>query len=125
MTIEVAFNEQEQIIEVMVEESFNWSVVERVAPQVSRLALEKHTFHVLLDFRRSGITLSTVQIYMTPEKAAEEFKKYGVDILQLRRAVLIQHNDRDFHFLETVTINKLQPFRVFFDEAAARAWLKE
>jgi hypothetical protein len=126
MTINVAFNEQEQIIEVKVDESFNWAVIEKLAPQIAKFYVEKGCHSVLMDLRAAaGITLSTVQIYMTPEKMASEFSKHGGDILKLRRALLLQKNDQNFHFLETVIINKFQTFRIFFDEAEARAWLKE
>jgi len=124
MTIQITFNEQDQIIEVKVRELFDWSVIETVVPQVSVFVNEKNCHRILLDFRSAHISLSTIQIYMTPEKLSDEFKKFGVEILLLRRALLLKQNDSDYQFLETVVLNKSQILRIFFDETAAREWLK-
>jgi hypothetical protein len=125
MTVAVSFNETDRIIEVKIDESFSWQVIEKAVPQIANFVIEKNNQRVLLDFRSAAITLSTVQIYMTPDKLAEEFSKFGVDIRSLRRALLLFKEDRDYHFLETAIINKFQTFRTFFDEDEARTWLKE
>ncbi len=125
MTIKVEYNKNNGIIEILLKEDFNWSVIEKIAPQVSKIFLETGCNRILLDFRKASITLSTVKIYMTPDKLNDEFQKYGVNVLNLRRALLLKKTDPDYHFLETVVINKFHTFRTFYNEAEARAWLKE
>jgi hypothetical protein len=123
MSIQVFFNEEDQIIESHLDEPFDWSIIERMVPQLSRQILERQCLRILLDFRGANLHLSTFNVYATPQKLAEEFKKRGVDIRSLKRALIFMPDDGDYRFLETVSINQAQTLRIFFDEEMAKAWL--
>lgn len=125
MQFEVSYLEEEKIIVSRLSEYFDWSVAEKMVPALSVLIKEKNCKHILLDFATANMKLSTVSIYMTPEKLAAEFMKYGVDIRPLRRAMVVARDENDYQFLSNVTVNKSQLLRIFHDEASAIAWLRE
>ena len=125
MEFEVTYLEQEEIIVSRLTEYFDWSVAEKMVPALSVLIKDKDCRHILLDFASANMKLSTVNIYMTPEKLASEFLKYGVDIHSLRRAMVVAKDEEDYRFLANVTVNKSQLLRIFHDEASAIAWLRE
>lgn len=125
MEIQVTYLENEKIIVSRLTEYFNWSVVEQMVPMLSKLIKEKECQHILLDFATANMKLSTVNIYMTPDKLANEFLKYDVDIRSLRRAMVVAKDEDDYRFLSNVTVNKSQLLRIFHDEESAIAWLQE
>jgi hypothetical protein len=125
MKFQVSYLEKEQIIVSRLSEFFDWSVAEKMVPELSTLIKEKNCRHILLDFATANMKLSTVNIYMTPEKLANEFLKYGVDIRSLRRAMVVAKDEDDYRFLSNVTVNKSQLLRIFHDEESAIAWLQE
>ena len=94
-----------------------------MVPQLSRQILERQCRRILLDFRGANLHLSTFNVYATPQKLAEEFKKRGIDIRSLKRALIFMPDDGDYRFLETVSINQAQTLRVFYDEEPAKIWL--
>jgi len=124
MKFQVSYLEKEQIIVSRLSEFFDWSVAEKMVPELSTLIKEKNCRHILLDFATANMKLSTVNIYMTPEKLANEFLKYGVDIRSLRRAMVVAKDEDDYRFLSNVTVNKSQLLRIFHDEESAIAWLR-
>jgi hypothetical protein len=124
MKFKVSYLEKEQIIVSRLSEFFDWSVAEKMVPELSTLIKEKNCRHILLDFATANMKLSTVNIYMTPEKLANEFLKYGVDIRSLRRAMVVAKDEDDYRFLSNVTVNKSQLLRIFHDEESAIAWLR-
>ena len=125
MQFEVSYLEEEKIIVSRLSEYFDWSVAEKMVPALSVLIKDKNCKHILLNSATANMKLSTVSIYMTPEKLASEFMKYGVDIRLLRRAMVVARDEDDFQFLANVTINKSQLLRIFHDEESAIAWLME
>ncbi len=125
MQFEVSYLEEEKIIVSRLSEYFDWSVAEKMVPALSVLIKDKNCKHILLNFATANMKLSTVSIYMTPEKLASEFMKYGVDIRLLRRAMVVARDEDDFQFLANVTINKSQLLRIFHDEESAITWLME
>jgi hypothetical protein len=124
MTNKVTFNEETKIIEFRVDDNFDWDLIEKMVPELGRFIKSKGSTLILLDFRNSKINMSTVTIYETPEKIVSEYKKAGVDARIVRRAVLINPGQTDFNFLEDVSENNGQSYKLFTDEKLAIDWLK-
>lgn len=124
MKFKVSLNESTQIIEARVQSNFDWLLIEQMAPKICKLIKETNTDLLFLDFRKSKVVMSTIKIYETPKKIGEEFAKAGVDIQKMKRAILIKPGQKDFDFLESVTINNAQIFSLFYDEETAMKWLK-
>ncbi|MEA5079896.1 MAG: hypothetical protein VB013_15125, partial [Anaerolineaceae bacterium] len=119
MEFQITFLENEKIIEVRLTDYLDWAVIEQIVPQVSKLALERNCRSILLNFATANLKLSTVNIYMTPDKLAKEFKKYQIDIHSLRRALIVAADEADYKFLSNVTVNQFQRLQIFHDEASA------
>jgi len=120
----IHYNEKEGIIEARVFSLFDWNLIEEMVPKLGKMVLEKNCDLLFLDFTHSEIIMPTLRIYKTPEKLGLEFSKAGVNAWSLRRAMLIKTGQKDFDFLEDVTINSAQTLRIFTDEGDAKAWLK-
>ena len=124
MSIEVAFNEQEQIIEARVIGDFDYDTIRELVPQIAKLVKENDCKKIFLDARQMNISLSTAMIYMAPAKMAKEFEKFDLAIHHLRRALLIRGFEKNMRFLETVSLNQAQSMRLFENEEEAKTWLK-
>lgn len=120
----IHYNEEEGIIEARVYRLFDWNLIEEMAPKLGKMVLEKNCDLIFLDFTNSEINMPTLRIYKTPEKLGLEFGKAGVNAWRLRRALLIKPGQKDFNFLEDVSINSAQTVRLFTDEGEAKSWLK-
>ncbi|MPN13468.1 hypothetical protein SDC9_160789 [bioreactor metagenome] len=125
MEFQVTYLEKEKIIVSRLSEYYDWTVAEKMVPALSVLIKEKSCKHILLNFATANMKLSTINIYMTPDKLATEFLKYGVDIRQLRRAMVVAKDENDYRFLANVTVNQSQLLRIFHDEDSAINWLME
>ncbi|HCS40954.1 MAG TPA: hypothetical protein DIW44_15405 [Anaerolineaceae bacterium] len=123
MKFKVTYNETTQIIEARIQCDFDWNLVEHLAPEICKFVNQTNSDLIFLDFRKSKVEMSTIKIYETPRKIAEEFAKTGVDIRELKRAILIKPGQKDFDFLESVTVNNAQIFSLFYDEESAIKWL--
>lgn len=123
MSIQVTFDEKDNLIVCKMDELLDWQVMERLAVEISRSVIETKCRKILVDLRQGSIHLSTAKIVMTPKKLAGEFQKHGVAVESLSRAVLIGSGAVDFHFLENVSLNQNQRMRIFTDESLARQWL--
>jgi hypothetical protein len=123
MSFVITYHEDENFIESILLGDFDWQVMEKMVPAISKEVNEKKCFHVLLDWRQGKIKLTTVQIYDTPVKLKEEFAKYGVNVFQLKRAYLINQVDSDSYFFETMMKNNSQTFTIFLDRDEAIKWL--
>ncbi len=120
----IRYNEEEGIIEARVYCQFDWNLIEELAPKLGEMVLEKDCDLIFLDFTNSEIIMPTLRIYKTPEKLGLEFSKAGVNAWSLRRALLIKPGQKDFNFLEDVSVNSAQTVRLFTDEGDAKSWLK-
>lgn len=123
MSLDIAFDESDQIIVFKLPESFTWQVLEEGVPLIANLHLEHTCSRILLDFRQTKMELSTLKIYQTPQKLAQELAKFNIDIRELKRAFLMREGDEDMHFFETGSLNNLQNFKAFTNLEEAREWL--
>ncbi|PKN98723.1 MAG: hypothetical protein CVU42_10935 [Chloroflexi bacterium HGW-Chloroflexi-4] len=123
MNFKVTFNESTQIVESRVHCDFDWTLVETMIPEIGKHIIENGSNLIFIDFRRSKVMMSTIKIYETPRKIAEEFGKMGINAQKLRRAILIKPGQKDFDFLESVTSNNAQILKLFYEEELAMQWL--
>jgi hypothetical protein len=123
MCFDIIYHEKEMYIESTIFEDFNFQVMDEMVPAIAKVVLEKNCYHVLLDWRKGKINLTTLQIYDTPARLKAEFEKYGVNILKMKRAYLINKIDSDSYFFETMMKNNNQTFTLFLDREEAVRWL--
>jgi hypothetical protein len=125
MGFQLSYDEDHKIVISRVTEVFDWSVIEKMVPEMTKIIKEHECRHVIMDFRQAEFPITVSKIYMTPEKLFTEFMKYGIDIRRLHRAFLLKKHDESFHFFETVSINQSQTVRIFYDEKEAVLWLRD
>lgn len=123
MTYKVTFNKTTKIIESRINQDFDWNLVEHIAPEICKHVINQNSELLFFDLRKSKISMSTIKIYETPRKIGEEFAKSGVNIREMKRAVLINPDQKDFDFLDSVTANNAQILKLFYDEESAMKWL--
>jgi hypothetical protein len=123
MNFKVIYDEHGCIVVATTEELFNYELLEHMGPEIVRTVKEHQCFHVLIDFRRSPISMSTIKIYDVPKKLGAMFMAQGIDILTVKRAIVIAQKDQDYEFLETVSDNQSHRFKLFYDLEEAKKWL--
>jgi hypothetical protein len=121
----ITFDSINGIIQVHVKGPFDWNLIDQMAPAIAKKSLETGSRLVLIDFRKSHMSMATMKIYRTPAKLVDDFKMMGVDFLTICRAWLIPAEDKDFRFFVDVSENQGQPVKVFTNEEDAMNWLLE
>jgi hypothetical protein len=123
MSFEINWNSKNNIVEARVNDLFNYDLLDRMAPGLVQMLKEKNSRLILIDFRKSKISMSTMKIYDIPTRLSKIFNEQGVDIKQIKRAILITQQDDDFKFLDDVSFNSRHLFKLFYDEDSAINWL--
>jgi hypothetical protein len=123
MSFDISFNSGNQIIEARVTGVFDNNLLESMAPKLTEEIIRNGCFRVLIDFTHAPIVMSTLKIYKVPERLAAIFGEHGIDIRKVKRAILISAKDPDYQFLEDVTDNRGQTFKLFIDKSQACDWL--
>jgi hypothetical protein len=89
-------------------------------------ALKEHRCYLLLnDFRNVTLAISTLEIYHLPARVAELLAAEGLNVYNLKRALVAASDMDDYRFFENVSVNHMQKVKVFRDIDQARAWLLE
>lgn len=120
---QLSYNEKNGVIESRIHSSFDNTLMDNMAPELAKMAKETNAKALLLDFSKSDISFSTLEIYKIPKKLSEIFLENSLDIRFIKRAILISKEDKDYKFLEIVSLNSGQNFRLFYDEKEAINWL--
>jgi len=77
----------------------------------------------LADYTEAILQLSTLEIYELPQIASEAGASSGIQLHELKRALVVKDDLNDYQFFETVTINKGQNAKMFHDIDQAKQWL--
>jgi hypothetical protein len=117
------YNPELRMIESKVIGELTLNEVRETITQYAVICKEKGCTLLLNDFREATIQLSTAEIYSLPQMIMEIYAASGVNIHPLRRALVAAKDLDDYLFFETVTVNRGQDARVFYDIDEARRWL--
>jgi len=123
MTYSVTYNPTDKIIEAQVHGDLTLQVAKEVSSEIAKISKEKNCFVILNDLREATIKLSTLEIYDLPKTFSEIATAYGLEIYKIKRAFVTPKGSKDWNFYETVTVNRAQTARYFFDINEARNWL--
>jgi len=123
MSHTIIYNSEMHIIESKFQESLTFSEVKEFISEGARIAKEKDCALFLTDYREATLKLSTLEIYEVPKLMQETFASTGLNIRRIRRAVIAAKDLKDYLFYETVTINRGQNAKVFYDIDEAKTWL--
>jgi hypothetical protein len=120
-----SYNSTEHLIEAKVEGSFNLVELETFVKELAAFSIEKKCYQHLSDFRAAHIKFSTVELYDLPQKIKSLLDPAKVDLSSFKRALVIANDVDDFKFFETVTLNRGQEVKLFYDLESAKQWLLE
>lgn len=85
---------------------------------------EYNCYRVLSDFRNATMNISTIHIYELPGLLLNRALRVGVSFHDLKRAMVVPApHIENFRFFETVSFNRMQSIRLFYDMDEAKAWL--
>ena len=89
-------------------------------------AVKKHQcYRILVDYRGIELIGTVTKIYDVPKKVSKALSKAGLRSHAIKRALVVSGYIEGFRFLETVSITRGQPLRIFQDIDEAKKWLTE
>ena len=102
------------------------AIVKDATREALQLAKEKDCHRVLNDLREAKLKLSMVDVYNLPKLHLESGSTLGMEVLKFKLAVVVSSDEKLAYFFETVTRNRMQKVKVFYDDdESARKWLLE
>ncbi|MCP4143139.1 MAG: hypothetical protein GY755_23105 [Chloroflexi bacterium] len=125
MSHTIAYNAEEKIIDIKFEGDLTWSEVKKVISETMQYAKEENCFLILNDMREATMKLSTLEIYNLPQNMSEMLASSGLHVHKFKRAFVAAKDLKDYSFFETVTLNRGQFAKMFFDIREAKKWLLE
>ena len=126
MTHTLTYNSDLHFLELKVQETLLLSEVRQIISESVQLVRKHNCFLILSDYRDATLNLSTFEIYEIPKIIIEIFTGSGLSASKVKRALLVAvvaKDLKDFSFLETVTINRMQNAKIFQDFDRAKKWL--
>ncbi len=119
MSSSIVYDPQSHTIVVTLVGSIDELEMNEAAAEVVRLAKQHVCFNVLGDLREAVFAVSTIALF----GQAQEFEQaYGPNS-QAKRALVVAGHSEDVLFYETVSRNRGQNVRLFYDIEEARRWL--
>ncbi len=124
MSYTVFYNSTDGMIEMNAEQFVDMRQFKEIAAEIIQMIKREKCLRVLSDFQNAKFNLSIMEVYDVPQIVAGIGAETGVNAEDIRQAIVISERDREiFSFLETVSYNRNQTVRIFFNRAEARAWL--
>ena len=111
------------MIEIKVQGDFFLTEAREIITEAVQVVKAQNCFLVLNDMRETTIKLSFLEIYELPKTLRDIFSSSGLNVHKLKQALVVKKDLKDFDFYETVTVNRGQSVRYFFDMDEARQWL--
>ncbi len=125
MPYTINYNPETRIIEMKIHDDFRFSEGSEIISELIRVIKEQNCFLILNVMRAAKMKLSTFDIYELPKLLANTFDSSEVNSHKLKRALVVEKDLEDYKFFETVTGNRGQQLRLFFDLDEAKKWLLE
>ena len=123
MTHTIIYNSEERAIESKIQGGMTLDEAKKIIAEYALIAKEKDCVLFLGDYREATLKLSTMEIHGLPKIMLDTFNSVGLDAHRFRRALVAAKDLRDYHFFETVTANRGQNAKVFYDIDEAKKWL--
>jgi ribosomal protein L7/L12 len=123
MSHTITYNAEERIIEIKVQGDFSLSEAKEMCTEAVQVVKAQNCFLVLTDMREAIVNLSILEIYELPKTLRDMFASSGLSVYKVKQALVITKDSKEHSFFETVTLNRSQSIRYFFDTDEARQWL--
>ena len=118
MKYDLAYDEERDLIIGHVYGEFASSLVTEMSSDLAKIIRKHSCYRLLNDLRDAKITPETLEIYIMPRYVAT-----SSEASKCKRALVVSGPLKDYHFLETVSVNLGQQLKIFTDPDIAIAWL--
>lgn len=126
MPFTIKYNPDLHIIEIEHKGTLTLDDLKEIFIQGIQLAKEKECFLFLVDYSKSSIKLTTMEIYDIPKILSNITSSSGIDASRLKRAFIASPEySEDASFAENVISNVGQNSKFFHDIDKAKKWLIE
>lgn len=123
MTHTIIYNPDTHTIEIKFQGNITLSEVKELYSESALIAKQHNCFAFLSDYSDATMKLSTFEIYDLPKILSEIFASSEISAHQLKRALVVAKDLKDYRFFETVTSNSGQRSKIFKNFAEAKEWL--
>ncbi len=125
MTHTINYNPETRIIEIKVQGDFSLKEVREIISESMRVAKEQNCFLILNDLREAKLKISIVEVYEIPNIISGLLAPSGHHAHEFKRAFVAPTGLTDYRFFETVSTNRGQTAKLFYNIDKARKWLIE
>ena len=125
MSHTIIYNADMHIIESKFHGTLTFAEVKEFISEGARIAKENNCSLFITDYREVRLKLSTLEIFDVPQLMRDAFRSLGLNVNELKRALVVAADLRDYHFFETVTANQGQNAKLFREVDEAKQWLSE
>ncbi len=123
MAYTITYNPATRTVEAIVQGTISFGELNAIFAEAIQSLAEHDSYLYLADYTEATISASTIELYNLPKTLASAAIPYGYSVHKLRRTIVIRENTPDFLFYETVTLNRGQSTKLFYDMDAAKEWL--
>jgi hypothetical protein len=116
----VTYDKENDYVVASCEGVLNIEAMSEIARKIVEKAKEHGCKKLLNDLRKVKLEVDTMEIFKSPDTLQEQ----GIDRNMMRAVVVDEKHEGDFHFFETVAVNRGHLMRVFTDYNSAITWLK-
>jgi hypothetical protein len=118
MKYELKYDKERNLITGYIYGEFDSSLVTKMSSDLMDMMQKYDCNRLLNDLRSAKITPETLDIYVMPKKVAQ-----SREAIRCKRALVVNGPLKDYHFLETVSVNLGQQLKIFTDIDPAIDWL--
>ena len=119
----IKYNPTDKIIEAQFQGDVTLHLIKEYISDIAKTVKEQNCFVVLNDMHEVTVKLSILEIYNLPKIISKIVGSQGLELHKIKRAFVAPKGLKDMRFFETVTVNRGQNTRYFFDINKARDWL--
>ncbi len=123
MSHTIIYNPETYTIEMEIQGDLTLNEIKEIFAELALIVKEKNCTLLLNDYRDATVRLSTMEIYGLPKIISEIYAASGINVHQLKRALVVEKSLDDFQFFESVTFNNAQNAKLFYDIDEAKKWL--
>lgn len=124
MSNSVTYEPASNLICVTLIGAIDKTMMDEVTAQTLRLVQQHSCFRVLADLRQASSAVTTLDLFQRARETAQQLAATNIPS-SYKRALVVGQNVEDPKFYETVSQNREQKIRVFYDVAEAIRWLTE
>ena len=126
MTFSFSYNESDEYLLVTHDGIIDKQYVNAIVKEIAAAVFEHRCHKILSDYRHATLHLNTFEILAAQQKVFDALVENDLSPYLVKRAMVLNkenENNPGLSFFETVSINRSQKVKSFFDLEQAITWL--